>query len=264
MPGAEIRAVRAGVLAAGRGDRLRHRTHTLKPLVPVAGRTLVEHVLCSLAETAPAEVVVIVNEASLAVRDHVMKARQWPFALRWIVETTPSSMHSFLRVVETLAGDGAAGPFLISTVDTIAAPGAFAAFASASRELEADLTLAVTAQTDDEKPLLVELDEDGVRVKAIGDTVRRTPGTRPGELVDGIPERVWATAGYYAVRPSVLQEADEARRHGVGALRAFFGRLLVRGYRLGAVPVAGGVDVDRPADIRAAEAFLKEVAASCG
>jgi len=63
--GAEDRAGRAGVIAAGRGDRLRHATHTLKPLVRVGGQTLVEHVLLSLAEARPVEVVIIVNETSV-------------------------------------------------------------------------------------------------------------------------------------------------------------------------------------------------------
>ena len=166
------------MIAAGRGDRLRHVTHTLKPLVRVGGRTLVERVLLSLAEARPVEVVIIVNETSVAVKDHVMESRQWPFAVRWIVETTPSSMHSFLRVVETLAEDGDRGPFLISTVDTIAAPGAFGAFAAASRESDADVTLAVTPPTDDEKPLLVRLGPDGASVEAIGETVRLEPELR--------------------------------------------------------------------------------------
>ena len=171
--GALSRAGRAGVIAAGRGDRLTHPPHTLKPLVRVGGQTLIERVLLSLAEAGPVEVVIIVNETSLAVKDHVTRSRTWPFAVRWIVETTPSSMHSFLRVVETLAEDGDDGPFLISTVDTIAAPGAFGAFAAASREPDVDVTLAVTLPTDDEKPLLVRLGPDGGTVEAIGETVRQ-------------------------------------------------------------------------------------------
>jgi len=286
------------VIAAGRGDRLRHVTHTLKPLVRVGGLTLVERVLLSLAEARPVEVVIIVNEMSVAVKDHVTESRTWPFAVRWIVETTPSSMHSFLRVVETLAEDGDRGPFLISTVDTIAVPGAFGAFAAASREPDADVTLAVTPPTDDEKPLLVRLGPDGASVEAIGETVqlmpnaaddntirltasakatavrrrftrRRKPDTTylAGSAADRDDVQavrrtvIWATAGYYAVRSSVLREADEARHDGVGALRLFFERLLARGYRLHAVPVAGGIDVDRPADVRAAETFLKQVGA---
>jgi NDP-sugar pyrophosphorylase family protein len=220
----------------------------MKPLVPVGGRTLLERVLASLAEAAPSEVVVILNETSAAVQDHVV-AEPWPFALRWLVETTPSSMHSFLRVVEVLAADGDPGPFLISTVDTIASPGAFAAFADASRKLPADVVLALAApRPEDEKPLLARLAPGGARVEAIGSAVPHGPA-------------VFATAGYYAVRSSVLREADEARHEGVGALRVFLERLLDRGYELAGVPVAAGVDVDRPADIRMAEAFLRQVGA---
>src|SRR5262249_54094893 len=153
------RPLRAGVIAAGWGERLRHGAHQLKPLVPVGGLTLVERVLTSLAEARPAEVAIIVNEAAKAVRDHV-SARPWPFRLTWIVETTPSSMHSFLRVVETLAADGDAGPFLLSTVDTVAAPGAYASFADASWRLSADVALAVSPPTDDDKPLLVKAAAD--------------------------------------------------------------------------------------------------------
>jgi NDP-sugar pyrophosphorylase family protein len=255
------RTLRAGVIAAGWGERLRHGEHQLKPLVPVAGLTLVERVLTSLAEARPSEVVIIVNEASEAVKDHV-SAKRWPFRLTWIVETTPSSMHSFLRVVETLAAGGDAGPFLVSTVDTIAAPGAFAAFAKVSQDLAADITLAVTSPSDDEKPLLVRAVSDGCQTPirhpsdtSLGDALRVEA---IGTAAAGAP---YATAGYYSVRPSILREADGARRENVTALRLFLERLLTRGYHLAAVPVAAGVDVDRPGDIRVAETFLKQVGA---
>lgn len=263
---------RAGIIAAGRGDRLRHGAHLLKPLVPVAGRALIDHVLSSVGETAPAEVVIIVNEASLAVRDHVA-ARDWPFAVQWIVETTPSSMHSFLRVLEALAPDGPdnkEGPFLMSTVDTIAPPGAYGAFFDASRALEADVSLALARPGDDEKPLLVRLATGSTRIEAMGEQARRkrNPGRHeapaPGEdtdLVAGNDAELWATAGYYVVRPTVLREAGVARKEGLSALRTFFTNLLARGYRLNGVPVAGAVDVDRPGDVQVAEAFLKQVGA---
>jgi NDP-sugar pyrophosphorylase family protein len=223
--------------------------------VPVAGVTLVERVLASLAETGPSEVAIIVNEGSTAVRDYV-SSRSWPFKLRWIVETTPSSMHSFLRVVEALAAGGQSGPFLISTVDTIAAPGAFAAFAVASQSLSGpgvpgipgiDVALAVTeARAGDDHPLLVRLAPGSSRIAAIGAAAAGSP---------------WVTAGYYSVRASVLREANEARQDGVSALRDFLGRLHERGFGLAGVPVTGGVDVDRPGDVGVAERFLKQVGA---
>jgi NDP-sugar pyrophosphorylase family protein len=231
------RNLRAGILAAGRGQRLRTPASPLKPLVFVGGETLIELVLKSTAQAGASEVVVIINEDSEAVRDHVTK-REWPFALRWIVETTPSSMHSFLRLVEVLACDGNDGPFLVSTVDTVAGPNAYADFMERARRESAAVTLALTSPGNDEKPLLVRLGSGDSRIAAFGE----------GE---------YATAGVYAVRPIILREAKEARRDGVDALRKFFGRLLERGYPLAGIPISQSIDVDHPADIGTAETFLR-------
>jgi NDP-sugar pyrophosphorylase family protein len=229
------RSLRAGVLAAGRGERLRSQPTDLKPLARVGGATLIEHVLRSMGDAGATEVVVIINQESEAVRDHVVKST-WPFALRWLVETTPTSMHSFLRLVETLAADDADGPFLLSTVDTVAGPKAYADFIDRARREDAAITLALTSPGDDEKPLLVTTANS--RIERFGE----------GEL---------ATAGVYAVRSMILREAEAARRDGLDALRAFLARLLDRGYKLTGIPIAGSVDVDHPADIAAAEMLLR-------
>lgn len=228
-------SLRAGILAAGRGERLRSRPTDLKPLARVGGVTLIERVLSSMGEAGATEVVVIINEDSNAVRDHVGKST-WPFALRWIVETTPTSMHSFLRLVETLAADGDDGPFLLSTVDTVAGPNVYAEFIERARRHDAAITLALTSPGSDEKPLLVTTAQS--RIERFG----------AGEL---------ATAGVYAVRPIILREAESARRDGLDALRTFLGRLLERGYKLKGVPIARAIDVDHPADIAEAETFLR-------
>lgn len=147
--------LRCGIFAAGHGERLRSAAIP-KPLIKIDGQTLITRVLNSLAEAGASEVVIIINENSLAVRDHVA-TQTCPFPIRWIVETTPSSMHSFLRVVETLAAEGDGGPFLLSTVDTVAGPQTFARFMAEARSFEeAVVTLALTSPGDDEKPLLVQ------------------------------------------------------------------------------------------------------------
>ncbi|HSV63038.1 MAG TPA: NDP-sugar synthase [Chthoniobacterales bacterium] len=231
------RSLRAGVLAAGRGERLRSQPSDLKPLARIGDQTLIEHVLQSMAAAGAAEVVVIINEDSRAVRDHVAR-NDWPFALRWIVETTPTSMHSFLRLVETLAADGSDGPFLLSTVDTVTSPKAYADFMERARVLNAAIALALTSPGEDEKPLLVRMRTIDSRIEAFGE----------GE---------YATAGVYAVRPMILQEAETARRDNLQALRNFLQRLLERGYEIAGIPISESIDVDRPADLAAAEALLR-------
>jgi NDP-sugar pyrophosphorylase family protein len=231
--------MKAGIIAAGRGERLREGTNQLKPLVKLGDRTLIEHVLTSMATADVSEVVVIINEDSLAIRNHIGGSR-WPFALRWIVETTPSSMHSFLRIVETLAANDE-GPFLISTTDTVTDPKSYAAFASEARTLEhVDVALALTRPTNDDKPLFVRT--DGSRITAIGQ--------------DAAPSD-WATAGLYCVSPSILGEANTARRDRLDALRKFLERLLERDYALVGIPISKSIDVDHPADIEAAKQLLR-------
>jgi NDP-sugar pyrophosphorylase family protein len=221
--------------------------------VAVSGRPLILRVLTSIAETAPSEVAVIINEQSDDVRKAVESA-SWPFALRWIVETTPSSMHSFLRVLETLAGDGDGGPFLMSTVDTVATPGMYRAFASTAAALDADVVLAVNRPQPGDRPLLVRVGTNAAgqsqMVSAIGEAAS---GATEGDL--------FATAGFYMVRSVVLAEATAARADGLTALRLFLERVLTRGYRIAAIEVADSVDVDRPEDVAAAESFLRSARA---
>jgi hypothetical protein len=163
-------------------------------------------------------------------------------------------MHSFLRVLDALAGDSHPGPFLMSTVDTVAPPGLYRSFAATAAALDADLVLAVNRPQPDDNPLLVGVaagtDRGAGVVTRIGDTVSGPCG--PG---------LFATAGFYMVRPTVLAEVDAARAEGLTALRLFLQRLLVRRYRIAAIEVGDSIDVDRVDDVAAAESLLRSVRA---
>ncbi|MGN6309498.1 MAG: nucleotidyltransferase family protein [Xanthobacteraceae bacterium] len=66
-----VRPTKAMVLAAGFGTRMRPLTDRMpKPLVPVAGRPLLDHVLDKLAEAAVAEAVVNVHYLPDQIIDH--------------------------------------------------------------------------------------------------------------------------------------------------------------------------------------------------
>lgn len=227
--------MKAGILAAGRGERLRD-SGELKPLVEVAGRPLIAHVLGAFSEIDVEEVTVIINEGGMRVRD-VVEAQHWPFLITWIVKTTASSMHSFLELVQQLAAGGDRRPFLIATVDTVIRPRQLTEFVEAA--VRCDVTLAVNEPLEDDNPLWVSTDGSR-RVIAFGNSA------------GGV-----ATAGLYIVNPVVLAEAEAAERDGLMSLRSFLCRLLDRGYEISAVPIGNSVDVDRSADIIAAEKLLK-------
>lgn len=231
--------MKAALIAAGHGERLQEAgIEVPKPLVQVAGRPLIDHVLGNVAAAGVTEMACIFNEQFDAVEEH---CRRSPHGLRLQIvrKTTPSSMESLFTLAPYLMGEER---FLLLTVDAVCGPDVLPGFLAASKEKPAaDGVLAVTDFVDDEKPLRVFLDDTGW-ITAIGPPAEGSP---------------IVTAGFYVFRPDIFAEVEAAREARFTALRQFLGHLLIRGYRLAGSFVAKTVDVDRPDDIAAAEAFVR-------
>lgn len=233
--------MKAAVIAAGLGERLlAGGIATPKPLVAVGGKPLVDHVLDAVAAAGIADAACIFNAEppADAVAAHCRARRGGP-RLTIVRRTTPSSMESLFTLAPHLASDDR---FLLLTVDAVFAPAVLRDFlAAAARQADADAVLAVTDFIDDDKPLHAAVDASG-RVTALGAAAAGSP------LI---------TAGFYVLHSRVLAEIDAARAHHFTALRQFLAHLLARGYRLDAAPMGKTVDVDRPQDIAAADAFVR-------
>lgn len=231
-------AVRGGIIAAGEGSRLRRDGFTApKPLVEVAGVPLIGAVLRNFEAAGVTSITIIVNEDERECVEWV-RAHRPALDVDFIVKTTASSLESFREVT----GRGPAGPMLVSTVDAWCAPEDFANFAAEAARRPDDATvLAVTPFVSDEKPLWVTLGSGG-EIRMIG------PQARHSGLV---------TAGFYVFDALIFREIPVARARRFSALREFLGHLLASGYRLYGEPVPKTVDVDRPEDIAAAEAFIR-------
>jgi NDP-sugar pyrophosphorylase family protein len=248
--------MRGGIIAAGWGERLGQKQP--KALTEVGGKPLIDYVLEGFAAAGVTDVTCIVNEAAGAVPEHVAGSRL-RMRMDWIVKTTPSSMHSFLIVLERLAGLPLpmSPGFLIATVDSVCSPQAYAQFVREAQLFpQADVVLGLTNVIDDEKPLRVAMrgsEGTGLMPK----TIRENP--EAFEIVamtnNGF-ESEYVTSGFYYVRPTILKEKQRALDLGFTALRHYLGHLLKFGYRTYGVPLPPVVDVDRPQDIRAAEKLL--------
>lgn len=234
--GSKATHVKAGIIAAGEGSRLKAEgMGGPKPLVPVNGVPLIERLIRSFRRNGIEEVVTIVNEYSLSVKEFV-ESRNFGIPVRFVVKTTESSMHSLFELSPHLRE----GPFLLSTVDSVFSEREFAAFlASAASRPGADAVLAVTEFIDDENPLYVRLDESG-RIVSFGE-----PGPAP-----------MVTGGLYVFSPAVFGEIGTVRSLGISRLRNFLGHLLGTGYRLEGFSFSKIVDVDHVRDIGTAERLL--------
>jgi NDP-sugar pyrophosphorylase family protein len=229
---------RAALIAAGLGERLRSSGGNLpKPLVPVDGVPLIDHVFARVAATGIRDVACIFNAEADAVEEHCRRTTHG-LQLQIVRRSTPSSMESLFALAPYLQD----GPFLLLTVDAVFGPAVLPQLLrGVHAHPDADGVLGVHDFIDDEKPLRVRVDATA-RITAIG------PGADDSSLI---------TAGLYVFSPRIFTEIDAARGARLAALRQFLAHLVARDYRLYAAALPKTIDVDRPEDVAAAEAFVR-------
>ncbi len=228
--------MKAGIIAAGHGDRLRQAgIATPKPLVAIGGRPLVARAIDAARAAGATSVACIVNAETDRVR-RFLEETDFGLPIEIVQRTTASSAESFLALRPLLD----AAPFLLLTVDAVVAPAAVRALAEcATARPDAAGVLGVTTFVDDEKPLWAELDRDA-RIITLGEPARARH----------------VTAGVYFLKPVVYALADACGAGSWSAFRLFLGALLAHGHVLYGYDVGASVDVDRPEDIAAAERLL--------
>ena len=158
--------MRYAIIAAGEGSRLAQEgINAPKPLVKVNNEHLIDRLLRIFMANDAEEIVVICNDLTTLVSAHLADIQQnglygRPVPLRFIVKSTPSSMHSFFELSKILpAPQGSDYPFVLTTVDTIFREEEFGDYIAAFKEVLAkgdDGMMGVTDYIDDEKPLYVE------------------------------------------------------------------------------------------------------------
>ncbi len=232
--------MKAGIIAAGKGERLRQGGLSIpKPLVPVAGEPLISRIIRGAASAKVTSIACIVNDLSPEVIDY-LESRSWPVPLEIITRTTPNSMESLFCLAPLLGEE----PFLLFTVDAVFGFEILEHFLKKALAIkQAQGVLALTRFIDDEKPLWIRTDRSH-RIIAMADEAK--------------PSR-YVTSGFYYFKPDIFGLIDAARTRSLKALREFLALLMRTEYRLYGIPVPKTVDVDRPKDIREAEAYLKEI-----
>ncbi|MGC9317922.1 MAG: glucose-1-phosphate thymidylyltransferase [Armatimonadota bacterium] len=98
--------MKAVVLCAGRGTRLRPLTHTgAKHLIPVANRPILFHVLDDLADAGVEATCVVVSEGAQDLREALGSGERWGMPITYAVQKSPKGLAHAVQVARDFVGD---------------------------------------------------------------------------------------------------------------------------------------------------------------
>ena len=241
------------IIAAGDGSRLAQEGVTEpKPLVKVRGERLIDRLIRIFMGNNATEIVVICNEQMSDVASHLKMIQDkglngLPVPLRFVVKSTPSSMHSFYELRNFLRDD----PFILTTVDTIFDESEFHDYVLSFQDKIAqgtDALMGVTDYIDDEKPLYVGVD-NVMCINGYYDTPQA--------------DSRFISAGIYGLTAPSLDILEACIEKGESRMRNFQRALVAAGLQIEAYPLTKVFDIDHIDDIRKADEGLNNLSSCC-
>ncbi|MCW5893498.1 MAG: NDP-sugar synthase [bacterium] len=233
----------AMVLAAGRGTRLAPLTDTLpKPLMPVGGRPLLEHLLTFLRAGGIDEVVINLHHLGDRIEATIGDGSRFGLCVRYSREQEIRDTGGGIKHAAPLLGRE---PFVVVNGDSLLELDLRAV--TSFHETRGGLaTLAVRPDPDAARYGLVELDA--------GDRVRRIAGL-PADAAVPAPLRPFMFPGLHVLEPEVLDWMDDGAAFSI--TRVTYPRLLAAGRAIhGYATDARWVTIDTPEALAAADALL--------
>lgn len=233
--------IRFAVIAAGEGSRLKQEGIVPdKPMVCIHGEPLLHRLVRIFSLAGASEVDIIVNAHMPEVIAYMPTLEQEfkeKLTIRYLVKSTPSSMHSFHAMAPLLTE----GPFCLTTVDTIFREEDFLPYIHTFMNSSHDGMMAVTDYIDDEKPLYVGTDA-GMKITGFYD--ERQEDTH------------YISGGIYCLRPSAIDTLNKCISSGQSRMRNFQRQLVADRLNLQAYAFPKILDIDHASDIAKAESFL--------
>lgn len=235
------------IIAAGNGSRLHQEgIKAPKPLVKVNGERLIDRLFRIFCNNQATEIIVICNKQMTDVQEHLADVQQHGLngkevPLRFIVKTTPSSMHSFYEISSLIGKES----FVLTTVDTIFREDEFSVYIHEFQKEIEDGTQAfmgVTDYIDDEKPLYVSTDE---AMNIIGFHDKNTGNCQ------------YISGGIYGLTPETITTLNNCMERGESRMRNFQRALIADGRKTKAYAFTKVLDIDHATDIEKAEEYLK-------
>lgn len=216
--------MKAVILCAGRGTRLRPLTHTgAKHLIPVANRPLLFHVIDDLAEAGVDSICVVVSDGPQYLRDALGSGEEWDVSIEYAVQHSPKGLAHAVQTARDFVADD---PFVVYLGDNIFEHGLTGFIEEAAAE-EAETAVLLAPVPDPERFGVAQLDNSG-RLTA----VEEKPADPPTNL---------ALTGAYRFSPAIFDSIEQIRPSARGELEITdaIQHLIANGHPVGAHEVEG-------------------------
>ena len=179
---------KAVLLAAGRGTRMRELTQELpKPMLPVRGKPVLQHIIEGLREAGLADFLIIVGWHGEVVREFFSDGSKLGVRMEYVTQVVQDGTGKVVELAREFAGSE---PFALSYGDILIAPENYPRICAALTGAEA--VVSVKRNEDVTQGGAVFVNENFELID-----LREKP--KPGE-----PTSPWYNAGVYAFRPSIF------------------------------------------------------------
>jgi NDP-sugar pyrophosphorylase family protein len=211
-------------------------SETPKPMLPVRGKPMLEHVLDRLAAAGVEKFLIVVGYRREMIEQHF---REWRLPVAFRVQDPVNGTGSAALLAREFAGEA---PFLLTFGDILCDPSAYAGCARVLLDNPATRAVLGVKDVDDPWRGAAVYVEDG----KIREVIEKPP--------IGTSTTRWTSAGLYAMRPVVFQylERLEPSSRGEYELTSIFEMMLRDRLELRIAAVEGAWrDVGRPEDLAA-------------
>ncbi len=210
-----------------------------KPMLPVHGRPMFEHILRRLETAGVERFFVVVGYQREMIENHF---RDWPLPIEFRVQDPVDGTGSAARLAREFAGGE---PFLLTFGDILCGPAVYTRCGSVLLDHPGTVAVLGVRDVDDPWRGAAVYERDGRVYKVIEKPPPGTSTTR------------WNSAGLYAMRPAAFDYLDRLRPSSRGEyeLTSIFEMMLQDHLEVRIAPVEGKWwDVGVPDDLEAANA----------
>jgi NDP-sugar pyrophosphorylase family protein len=235
----------AVLLAAGRGSRMGRLTaNTPKPLLPLCGRPIVEHILTGLHAAGVDRAVIVTGYLGEQIEARLGDGGSLGMSIAYRRQEQPTGTAKALLLARDLL-DGQ--PFVLSWGDIVIDPVEYAALVRRFAETRCDAMITVNPTDDPWRGAAVTVD-DAWRVRSL---VEKPPR--------GTAQTGWNNAGIFAFTDLIFTYAERLQPSARGEyeLPQAIATMIADGRSVHAHPLSGfWSDLGTPEDLTAAERVL--------